>query len=118
MGVRLGNKKLMHSECALVPKDEDLWLNFIIKNWDIKLNVKFIAGSPEHPPGQWSIEGVNDYGVITLYDWNSPSGMVSPTFYELGQTDGEIVHMLLNCQSIGPVTRFEAQFFMEDNAHE
>ncbi|MBL0573340.1 MULTISPECIES: hypothetical protein [Aeromonas] len=118
MGVRVGNKKLMHTEYALVPRDEDLWLNFTIKSWDIKLNIIFISDSPENALGQWSIEGVDDYGVIKLYGWNSPSGMVSPTFYELGQTNGEVVHMLLNCQGIGSVTRFEAQFFMEDNTHE
>jgi hypothetical protein len=113
MSLKLGNKRQIHTETALVPEGEDLLIELTAYNWDIKLNFKFINDS-EEKKGSWTIEDADDKAVIKLFNRNNSSGMVLPRLVEVGRTDEKPVYMIFYCDLFANVTKFDIQFYIDE----
>ena len=120
MSTKIGNKLLIHSMSALLPKNgrDDIWVSFDANSW--KVNVNFIFDNvSERESGEWDFLTKEDHAEATLYHWNTSSGMVLPDYHLLGATtNGQNVFMIFICKSVGPVMHFEAQFYLEEQSNE
>ncbi|MFM4843209.1 MULTISPECIES: DUF6864 domain-containing function [Aeromonas] len=119
MKVTMGSLQRIHDANVLVPKNESIWLEFRAYDWDMKLNFKFIADEDQYPDGHFEFEGREDHAVATLYNWNNSLGRTLKTPFELGSTDERKVYAMFACYSIGEVTKFEIQVYIDlEDTHE
>ncbi len=113
MSLKLGNKKQIHTESVLVPKGEEVWIEFRAYSWDVKLNFKLLNNIEGKEAGGLDYEVKDTHAVVKLYDWNSTTKMVLPVLMEVGRTENKPVYMILVCHGIASVTKLDVQFYVE-----
>lgn len=115
MKVTLGNLKLLHSQSVIVPEDEDLWLEFRVYDWDMKLKVKFVNDKEDSDrPSSADLQGMDDYALLTLKNMNNSLGSALSRPLELGTSNNRPIYALLANHAIGNMMKFEIQVYVEN----
>lgn len=118
MPLKLGKLIQIHSASVLVPENEEVWIEFEIFDWPIKLQFVFEKDDEDKKKRSWSFTGKDDYAVFTLTNWSDSLGVSINEPFELGRDEDRPVYAMFAAYGIGKVTRLEAQFYVEAKDHE
>lgn len=118
MALKLGKLVQVHSASALVPENEDVWIEFEVFGWPIKLQFVFEKDEEDKNKRRWIFTGKDDYAVFILTNWSSSLGASINEPFEFGRDEERPVYVMFSACGIGKVTRLEAQFYVEAKDHE
>ena len=113
MKITVGSRELITSAVLLVPDGEEAWVEFEAKSWNVRLNVRFVDDK-ENSTQDFSLEGKEDYAVLTLKKWNHSLPIAIPKPVPFGETDGRKIAFLFSGYDVAGFKRLDISFFWEN----
>lgn len=113
MTIKIGEFEVIKTQTLLVTDSYETWLEEELLGWNIKIKIELEEDKSKPNEGRFNIEGVDDYGLLTLTNWQSPLGMSFPEPVEFGTTNNAKIYFQIFGHKVGTVTKLDIQFYKE-----
>ncbi|NGZ68861.1 hypothetical protein G6Z92_18225 [Vibrio aestuarianus subsp. cardii] len=115
MTIRVNNSEVVFSESAIFRENDEVWLNFQVLDWSMKVLVRMSVDHEEEgydiQPGFSEEHG--EYGILELRNWGSRNNMGFTT--EFGVTQERSINLDVIATKVGSLYNVQFQFRLEDS---